>query len=61
MALEDDDDHGYLTVSLPIDKATVEWLDKLSAVTGDRPEALIASMLQMIRVDDEAAHRQHLH
>jgi len=42
-----------------MDHDTVAWLARLSRVTGDRPEAIVASMLRMIRVDDQTAHSSH--
>lgn len=56
MACIGDDRYGYVRVKLPLDQATVDWLNRLSECTGDRPEAIIASMLRDIRVDDEAAN-----
>lgn len=43
-------------VIVPMDAATIEWLAKLSRATGNRPSVLVASMLEAIRIDDEAAH-----
>lgn len=45
---------GFVRVRLPLDQATVDWLNRLSQHTGDRPELIIASMLRDIRMDDEA-------
>ena len=43
-----------------LDPPTVEWLERLSRVTGDPIPDIIASMLRMIRLDDEQAHEtQH--
>lgn len=58
---EDDQIEGYVTVTLPMDKATVEWLNAMANDTGAQPETLISSMLKAIRADDQASHNQVLH
>ena len=42
-------------LDLELDAATIAWLARLSRATGDRPADMVASMLRMIRIDDEAA------
>jgi hypothetical protein len=53
-----DNEHidGYVTVTLPMDQATVDWLNALAEDTGAEPATLIVSMLKAIRVDDERMH-----
>lgn len=52
----DEDDIEIVPMELPLDRHTLAWLARLHRVTGDAPAYLIASMLRMIRVDDETAH-----
>jgi len=40
---------------VPLDPATDEWLERLSRVTGDPKGEIVASMLRMIRLDDQKA------
>ena len=40
-------------LDLELDAATIAWLARLSRATGDRPADMVASMLRMIRIDDE--------
>jgi hypothetical protein len=54
-----DEDVEVVPFELPIDRDTIAWLARLSRVTGDAPAALVASMLRMIRLDDEQAHETH--
>lgn len=63
MARPDDEEQveGYVTVTLPMDRATAEWLNAMACDTGAEPEVLIASLLKAIRVDDQSAHNQVLH
>lgn len=42
-------------LDVPLDPATIAWLARLARVTGDHPADIVASMLRMIRIDDEAA------
>ena len=42
-------------LDVPLDPATIAWLARLVRVTGDPPAEIVASMLRMIRIDDEAA------
>ena len=42
-------------LDVPLDAATIAWLARLSRATGDHPADMVASMLRMIRIDDEAA------
>ncbi len=52
-------------LDVPLDARTIAWLARLARVTGDHPAEIVASMLKMIRIDDEAAdgeaagHTQH--
>lgn len=43
-------------VRLKLDQATDAWLKRLARVTGDRPAAIVLSMLRHIRIDDQVAH-----
>ena len=43
-------------LDVPLDAATIAWLARLARATGDHPADMVASMLRMIRIDDEAAH-----
>jgi hypothetical protein len=52
-ALQEDDDWPVIVFVKPQEYV---WLKRLERLTGDRPSAIIASMLRDIRVDDEAAH-----
>lgn len=51
---EADDDAEVVPMELPLDPATIKWLARLHRATGDRPAAIVASMLRAIRIDDEA-------
>ena len=42
-------------LDLELDAATIAWLARLARATGDHPADMVASMLRMIRIDDEAA------
>ena len=57
MSLNPDNDNNLEIVPLdvPLDAATIAWLARLVRVTGDGPAEIVASMLRMIRIDDEAA------
>jgi hypothetical protein len=59
MANNEETIDGYVTVTLPMDKATVEWLNNMAEDTGAEPETLIVSMLKAIRVDDQRMHNLH--
>lgn len=52
---QDDGPTETVTLDLPLDRKTMSWLAKL-AVDGGEAGAVVASMLRMIRIDDEAAH-----
>ena len=43
-------------LDVPLDADTIAWLARLVRATGDGPAEIVASMLRMIRIDDEAAH-----
>jgi len=47
-----------IVLMLPLPASEWFWLRRLQEVTGDHPSAIVASMLRMIRVDDEAAHEE---
>jgi hypothetical protein len=53
----DFEDEDYLPV--PIDGPLRAWLAELVRATGAPPGILVKSMLDAIRVDDEAAHDFH--
>ena len=53
---EESDDVEVVPMELPLDRRTIAWLARLHRVTGDRPADIIASMLEMIRIDDEMEH-----
>ena len=40
-------------LDVPLDADTIAWLARLARATGDRPADMVASMLRMIRIDDE--------
>ena len=40
-------------LDLELDAATIAWLARLARATGDHPADMVASMLRMIRIDDE--------
>lgn len=50
---------GVVVVGLPLDQATVDWINRCSQETGDSPEEIIASILRHVRADDDVAHRLH--
>lgn len=52
----EEDEVEVVPMELPLDRATIAWLAHLHNLTGDHPRIMIASMLRMIRVDDEALH-----
>lgn len=52
----EEDDVEVVPMELPLDRATIAWLARLHNLTGDHPRIMIASMLRMIRTDDEALH-----
>jgi hypothetical protein len=45
-------------LDVPLDPATIAWLARLVRATGDPPAEIVASMLRMIRIDDQAAHAE---
>lgn len=47
-----------VSLRLRLQPRTLAWLERLEITTGDDPETMIASMLEMIRVDDEIAHHE---
>jgi hypothetical protein len=54
---EDFEDDDVLPV--PLDRDLRAWLAELVRATGAPPGVIVKSMLDAIRVDDEAAHRFH--
>jgi hypothetical protein len=48
----------FMMEIISLDPATSQWLRKLAIDTGDAPAMLIASMLRLIRMDDEAANSE---
>jgi hypothetical protein len=52
---DDDEDVEPVTVDLPLDAETCEWLQGLSRQSGASIGWMIASMLRHIRIDDEEA------
>ena len=43
---------------VPLNRELRAWLARLSRATGDPPRKIVASMLHMIRTDDEALHHE---
>lgn len=56
----DSEDVDPVTLTLPIDRATLRWLAALSKGSDEAAAQHIAEILRDIREDDEAAHR-HFH
>ena len=50
----DQDEGDVLPISL--DRETLAWLAEISAIHGEHPRVIAASMLRAIMFDDEAAH-----
>jgi hypothetical protein len=50
------DEVEIVSLALPLDRATVAWLGKISVDDRDAAEK-VACMLRMIREDDDYAHR----
>jgi hypothetical protein len=55
MRRKPNEDLEIVPLDVPLDAATIAWLARLSRATGDHPADMVASMLRMIRIDDEAA------
>ncbi len=53
---QENEDVEIVPLDVPLDAATIMWLARLARATGDHPADMVASMLRMIRIDDEAAH-----
>ena len=51
----ENDNLEIVPLDVPLDAATIAWLAQLARATGDGPAEIVASMLRMIRIDDEAA------
>lgn len=55
--IEDDGEpREIVRLPLPLDRRTLSWLASLSPRGDEQAGAVVASMLKMIREDDEAAH-----
>lgn len=57
MSLETNEDVEVVTLAIPLDRATVAWLSRMSQGNDAAAAEMIASMLNSIREDDEQAHR----
>jgi hypothetical protein len=55
--MEDLDDVEIVPLALPLDRATVSWLIRMTGGDDGRAAELIASMIRGIREDDETTHR----
>jgi hypothetical protein len=53
-----DEQREPVPLVLPLDRATLSWLTMLSGGDDEMAAEIVASMVAMIRIDDEAAHRQ---
>ena len=53
---QENEDLEIVPLDVPLDADTIAWLARLVRATGDGPAEIVASMLRMIRIDDEAAH-----
>jgi hypothetical protein len=54
---EETDDIEVVPLALPLDRATVAWLLRLSGGNDSEAAEMIASMIRSIREDDENAHQ----
>jgi len=54
---EEIEDVENVPLVLPLDRATVAWLLRISLGNDDYAACLIASMIRAIREDDEISHR----
>ena len=52
----DDDSREPVPLVLPMDRATLAWLARLSGGNDERAAQIVASMLHDICLDDECAH-----
>ena len=52
----DADDVEFVALALPLDRATISWLNSMSKNDCEAAE-IVAHMLRAIREDDESAHR----
>jgi len=58
MSIQDPtDDVEVVTLALPLDRATIDWLSRMSRGNNQSAAEMIAFMLSAIREDDDAAHR----
>lgn len=49
------DDVEVVSLDLPLDRATVSWLSRMAKGSDSQAAEMVASMLKMIREDDESA------
>lgn len=54
--IEDVDDVEIVPLALPLDRATISWLTRLSRGNDATAAEFIASIVREVREDDEAAH-----
>jgi hypothetical protein len=52
----DEDDVEFVPLALPLDRATISWLNRMSRNDVEAAE-IVASLIRSIREDDERAHR----
>lgn len=57
-ALTIDEDVEVVPMELPLDRRTVRWLARLHSLNGQHPAEIVASMLRLIRIDDEIANEE---